>query len=169
MASIQLLVQGRPFAVSLAVLFTPIPGVDDEAIALARAVQVALGTDRRALADDVLPVPPPAGQVPDRRGWWGDTNAATIWGGWPIGVRLWLMARDKITGSAAKQGATIEKARRYIAEALQPFVDAKLCSSFAIALSQTGRNKIEGTITLYRGPKSAIALQYQDFWTDLEA
>ncbi len=164
MASIQILVQGRPFAVSFSVLFTPIPGVDDEAIAIARAVQVALGTDRRALDDDVLPISTPAGHVPDRRGWWGDTNAQAIWGGWPIGTRLWLMIRDKITDAAAKQGATIDKARRFIAEALQPFVDAKIATSFAIDLAQTGRNKFEGVITIYRGSKSAVALQYQEFW-----
>ncbi len=153
-------------SVSIDWLTRPITGLD-ETQALATAVMVALNTDRLALADDLLPQPTPAGEVPDRRGWWGDLDAAPIWNGWPIGSRLWLMRRDKITDSAARQGATIEKARRFIAEALDPFVAAKICSSFAVDLRQAGTDRITGTVTLYRGPKSAIALQFQDLWTEL--
>ena len=57
--------------------------------------------------DDVLPQLTAPGDEPDLRGWWGDTDAGTIWGGWPIGTRLWLLSRAKITDSAARQGATI--------------------------------------------------------------
>ena len=148
-------------AVTMDWLVSPVTGID-ETQALATAVMVALNTDRRALDDDVLP------QLgsDDRRGWWGDTDAGSIWGGWPIGSRLWLMSRDTITDAGAKQGATIERARRYIKEALDPFVDAKIAPSFTIDLRQDGRDRITGTITMFRGPKSAIALQWQSLWTD---
>lgn len=146
--------------VGIQCLFDPIPGDDDD-VALARAVMVALNTDRRALADDILP----DSRSADRRGWWGDLDAKRIWNGWPIGTRLWLMVRDKITYAGAKQGATIERARRFIAEALQPFVDAKIASRFDIALRQVATDQITGTITIYRGPRQAIALEYQDMWT----
>lgn len=147
-------------------LLQPITGID-ETQALATAVMVALNTDRRALPDDALPQLPVGDEPRDLRGWWGDLEAATIWNGWPIGSRLWLMTRDKITGSGAKQGATIEKARRYIAEALDPFVTAKICSSYTIDLRQVGTDRITGTVTLFRGPKSAIALQFQDLWAEI--
>ena len=153
-------------SVSMDWLLSPITGID-ETQALATAIMVALNTDRRALPDDVLPQPTPPGQLPDLRGWWGDLDAETIWNGWPIGSRLWLMTRDKITDSGARQGATIEKARRFIAEALDPFVAARICSSYAIALRQVGTERITGTVTIFRGPKSAIALQFQDLWTEL--
>lgn len=148
------------FGPGIECLFRPVAGPDSD-VALARAVIVALNSDRRAADDDVLPT----GQDDDRRGCWADTDADAIWGGWPVGSRLWLMRRDKITDAGAAQGSTIEKARRYIAEALQPFVDAKICTSFDIALERAGRDRIGGTITLFRGNKTAVALTYQDLWS----
>ena len=121
---------------------------------------MALNSDRRALDDDILPTE----QGDDRRGVWSDTGAYEIWGGWPIGSRLWLMHRDKITEAGAAQGSTIEKARRYLTEALQPFVDAMICTSIPNALERRGLDKIGGTITLFRGPKTAVALEYQSLW-----
>lgn len=153
--------QGSPSeGVGIECLFRPIAGLDTD-IALARAVTVALNSDRRALDDDTLPTE----QGDDRRGVWADTDAYEIWGGWPIGTRLWLMHRDKITEAGAAEGSTIEKARRYLAEALQPFVDAMICTSFTIALERRGLHKIGGTIKIYRGPKTAIALEFQDLWS----
>ena len=148
-------------AVSIDWLTSPVTGID-ETQALASAVMVALNTDRRAQPDDVLPNP----GDDDRRGWWADTNAATIWNGWPIGCRLWLMSRDKITDAGAKQGATIERARRYIREALDPFVKAKIATSYTVNLRRVGLDRITGKITMFRGPKSAIALEWQGLWTD---
>jgi hypothetical protein len=76
------------------------------------------------------------------------------------------MSRDKLTDSNAKQGSSLERANRFIAEALDPFVEAKIFSQYKIALVQ-GQESISGTITIYRGPKSAISLQYEDFWNFL--
>lgn len=152
---------GAPtYGVGLEALFRPVAGPDTD-VALARAVMVALNSDRRALDDDILPTE----QGDDRRGCWADTDAAAIWGGWPVGSRLWLMGREKITDSNAAQGATIEKARRYLAEALQPFVDAMICTSFTIDLARVGRDRIGGTIKIYRGPTVSIALEYQSLWS----
>lgn len=149
-----------PFTVRLDWLFGGVAG-DPQDHRLANAVVIALNTDRRALADDVLPDP----RSTDRRGWWGDTDAGTIWGGWPIGCRLWLLSRVKLPG-AVKDGATIERARRYIREALDPFKAAKVCSDYRVDLVQDTPERISGTITIYRGPKTAIALQFQDLWRD---
>ena len=148
------------YGVGIECLFRPVAGSDTD-VALARAVTVALNSDRRALDDDILPTE----QGDDRRGCWADTDADVIWKGWPIGSRLWLMSREKITDSTAAQGSTIEKARRFLSEALQPFVDAAICSSFTIDLARVGRDRIGGTIKIYRGPKVAIALEYQDLWS----
>ena len=164
MASLRLVAEtGLKTDVSLAVMFKPKAGPDSD-IALARAVLVALNTDRLAMPDDTLPNP----RDDNRRGWWGDLDAGTIWGGWPIGTRLWLLSRTKITDANAAQGSTLARAQQYIAEALQPFVDAKICTSFTTALAVlTGSNGdygITGTITLVRGPKSAISLEYESLW-----
>lgn len=159
MPSIQLVQSIGPTDVGIDTLFMPTIGPDQN-VALARAIMVALNTDRLALVGDTLPNE----QDSDRRGWWGDLNAASIWSGWPIGTRLWLMVRDKITGSGAKQGSTIAKATGFINEALQPFVDAKIFSRFAVSLHVVGTSKVTGTITIFRGPKQAIALKYEQFW-----
>ncbi|WP_158812070.1 phage GP46 family protein [Beijerinckia sp. L45] len=145
--------------VGIGLFFNPTVGPDED-IALARAVMVALNTDRLALPDDVLP----NNRDDDRRGWWGDYQAPDIWGGWNIGCRLWLLSRSKLTDSGAKQGSTLAIANRYIAEALDPFVTAKICSTYTVNIVQSGNDKITGTITIYRGPKAAISLAYQDFW-----
>ena len=149
-----------PFTVRLDWMFRPVAG-DPQDHRLVNAVVIALNTDRRALPDDVLLDP----RSTDRRGWWGDTDAAAIWAGWPIGCRLWLLTRAKLPGGT-REGATIERARRYIAEALQPFVDARIATRFDVALAQDTPERISGTITIFRGPKTAIALQFQDLWRD---
>ena len=151
-----------PFTVQLSWRFGAAAG-DQQDHRLANLVIIALGTDRRALPDDILPDP----RSTDRRGWWGDTDAPTIWGATaPIGTRLWLLVRAKMTGSGAREGAVLTRAKTFIAEALQPLVDMKIATRFDTALQQVGADQISGTITIYRGPKTAIALAFQDLWRD---
>ena len=149
-----------PFTVRLGWMFGAVDG-DAQDHRLANLVIIALNTDRRALPDDVLP----DRNSDDRRGWWGDTDGPQIWGGWPIGTRLWLLQRAKLTDSNAREGATIERARRYIREALDPIVSAKIATRYTLDLQQ-GQDKISGSITIFRGPKSAISLRFADLWTD---
>lgn len=149
-----------PFEVKLDWMFGTVAG-DPQDHRLANLVVIALNTDRRALPDDVLPNP----GDDDRRGWWGDTDAASIWGGWPIGTRLWLLRRAKLPGGT-REGLTVERARRYIREALDPIVTAKIASSYDLTLNQVGTERISGRLVVYRGPKSAIALEWQDLWRD---
>jgi len=138
-------------------------GTLDATQALATAVIVALGTDRLADPEDILPDP----DSTDRRGWWGDYDAETIWNGWPIGTRLWLETRDKIVGSGALQGATVARIKEYIIEAIQPFVDQKIASTFEVEVTRNGRERIDALIRMYRGPSSAIDLNFQILWTDM--
>ena len=126
---------------------------------------MALNTDRLANSDDPLPNL----RDDNRRGWWGDLDAQRIWQGWPIGTRLWLLGRAKITGADAAQGSTLVRAEQYIAEAIQPLVDARICSSFSldnfrVLTGASGDYGIAGRVTLFRGPKAAIALEYDDLW-----
>ena len=131
--------------------------------ALATAVIVALGTDRLALRTDSLPDL----DSTDRRGWWGDFDAEVIWNGWPIGTRLWLIKRDKITGAGAQQGSTLTKIERYIREAIQPFVDRRVASRYEVAVERVGRERIQALVRLYRGPELAVDLRYQVLWADI--
>lgn len=150
------------FAITLDLLQTP-DNLIDESKALATAVVVALGTDRRAADDDALP----DDFSDDRRGWWADTDADKIWGGWPIGTRLWLLNRAKITGIGAQAGSTVARVQAYCAEALQPLIGNKIASRIDINAQRTTLERIDVDITIFRGPLSAIQLQYQALWNEV--
>ncbi len=130
---------------------------------LVSAVLMAIGTDRRANADDELPVDGDA----DLRGWWGDTDAEEIWGGWPVGSRLWLLSRAKITDENYKYGATVARAKAYLTECLQPFLDRKIATKLEVDVQRYGDTSIAASIVLYRGNKSLVSLQFQDLWDDI--
>ena len=149
-------------AVTMDLLQTPV-GLLDETQELATALTIALCTDRRALADDKLPNP----DDDDRRGWWGDYQVEQLWAGWPIGSRLWLLSREKITGPRAKRGATIGRIETYVREALQPFVTNRLASRLDVSVERTALDRIEVVATLYRGPKPAISLLWQPLWDEI--
>jgi phage gp46-like protein len=141
----------------------PITGLIDETAELISAVNVALMSDALAAPTDVLPDP----NSTDRRGWWGDLEADIIWGGWPIGSKLWLLSRAKIVDSGAREGATIARVQAYISACIQPFVANKLASRFTVTARQINIQRIDARVIIYRGPKSAIELQYQALWDEL--
>jgi phage gp46-like protein len=140
-------------------------GALDDRQALATAFIVALGTDRLADPDDILPDP----DSTDRAGWWGDVDAAEIWGGWPIGSRLWLLRRDKIEDPGSSRGATVTRVEYFIREALQPFIDLRIVSRLEVGAARTGRDRIEARVRAYRGPELTIELRYQVLWDELLA
>jgi phage gp46-like protein len=149
--------------VSLDWLQSPITGLLDETAELKSAVIVALCSDALASESDVLPDP----NSTDRRGWWGDIDAAEIWNGWPLGSKLWLLTRAKILGSGSREAPTTLRVQNYISQAMQPFVTAQIISKFTVVVTQTGAQRLSSTVTLYRGPKTAIALQFQAVWDEL--
>lgn len=164
MADVRLLQIVSLEAVTIDWAMTPAGQLDDT-MQLQTAALIALGTDRRAGADDTLP----DRMDDDRRGWWGDLNATDIWNGWPIGSRLWLLARAKITDAAAREGATVERVRIYVREAMQPFLDYGLATRMDVTAERAGLSTIRANVTLYRGPRDAIRLSFQDLWAGIAA
>jgi len=140
-------------------------GTLDDTQALATAVIVALGTDRLADINDILPDPDDT----DRRGWWGDLDASLIWDGWPIGSRLWLLTRDKIDGPGSQRGATTVRVEHYISEAIQPFIDRRIGTRFEVKASRIGNEQIDALVRIYRGPALEIELRYQVLWEGVKA
>ena len=151
-----------PEFITLDWLQTP-TGLLDETQELASAVTVAVCSDATADASDVLPDP----NTNDRRGWWGDLDASLIWGGWPIGSKLWLLKRAKILQAGAREGATTVRVQQYLQACIQPFVAAGICSAYTITATQTSIKEIDATVMIYRGPKTAIKLQFQAVWSEL--
>ncbi len=148
-------------AATLAWLVAPVDDSGDGE--LADAVAVALGTDRLADASDVLPDP----NDDDRRGWWGDLDAAFLFNGWPIGSRLWLLAREKITDAAAQRGSTIGRVEAYLREAVQPFIDNRIASKMQVTVTRSGIEQIDASVVLYRGPAQVVDLRYASLWNQI--
>jgi len=138
-------------------------GTLDDTEALATAVIVALGTDRLAGANDILPDP----DSTDRRGWWGDLDAQELWDGWPIGCRLWLLKRSKIAPPEAQEGSTLARVKFFIQEAIQPFINLRIATGMDVQVERFDPQRINALIRIYRGPKTAIELQYQILWNDI--
>jgi phage gp46-like protein len=162
MADIRVVPISSPDVVTLDWLQAP-TGQIDETQQLATAVMIALNTDALADASDALPDP----RDTDRRGWWGDIDAATLWNGWPIGSKLWLLIRSKIVDQSAREGSTTTRVEKYIRAALQPFITNKLCSRVDVVVTQFSSSRIDAAITMYRGPKTAIQLQFQPLWAEV--
>nr|GAT43694.1 predicted protein [Mycena chlorophos] len=83
---------------------------------LTTAVLISLFTDRLAEASDTIP-----DGTTNRRGWWGDLDQD-----YPIGSRLWLLARSKLTQAVAN------KAQDYCIEALQWMIDDGVAASVTV-------------------------------------
>jgi phage gp46-like protein len=137
-------------------------GTLDEREELANIVKVALMTDRLASAEDILPDPDSI----DRRGWWGDFEAAEIWDGWQIGTKNWLLTRAKIADDFAREGSTVERARQYTLDAVQPMIANGYCTFIDVQAERVGIERIDVVVTIYRGPKPEIQLLFQGLWEE---
>lgn len=153
-----------PEVVTMDFLLTSAGGLDTTR-ELASAVTVALGTDRLAEIDDELPEL----DGDDRRGWWGDLDADQIHDGWPIGTRLWLLARTTITGPEAKRGSTIARVEHYAREALQPLLDRRVATRMDVRAERIALGRIDLSAILYRGPLPAVELRFADLWSEIGA
>ncbi|PMI33509.1 hypothetical protein BCT30_04890 [Enterovibrio norvegicus] len=94
-------------------------------------VFMMLMTDARAKDSDALP----AGTT-DRRGWPGDSFAASPWGS-----RLWLLAREKLTTT------TLQRAEDYASEALVPLLKGT-AKRYRVTASRQGRERLRLDITI---------------------
>jgi phage gp46-like protein len=178
MPDIRLIDNVTPAFITLSWLLQPASNLPDETQALADAVLVAFNTDAQADVNEKLPDP----RSDDRRGWWGDLDAQKIWNGWPIGSKLWLLRRAKIVDQNAREGATIARCESYIRECLQPFIDNQICSAVDVSVVRGGLINVAGTyyqpqsqpapdeitaiVTIYRGPLTAIQLQFKPLWDE---
>lgn len=136
-------------------------GMLDQRQELANYCKVALMTDKLSDSDEIRPDP----DSDDRRGWWGDMDAQSLYRGWPIGTKNWLLERAKVADAYAWEGDTVVRAENYTREALQPLVDMKLCSAIDVTAERVGRERIDVRVVVYRGPTAEVDLIFQDLWS----
>lgn len=135
----------------------------DDTFALQSALIIALGSDALAGATDPLPGPDDT----DRGGWWGDIDAQEIWEGWPVGSKLWLLRRAKISSALAADGGTVFRASSYARTAIQPFIDQRIATAADVGAERTDVSRIDVSVTLKRGPDPAVALRYAELWDEM--
>jgi len=131
-------------------------GTLDATQELVTAIAVALFTHRTAEEDDELPH-----FASDRRGWWGDAEAAEVRGGWPIGSRLWLLSREKQTEE------TRVRAEAYIRESIEPFVERRIIAAFDLDVAWFAPERLGAELTLYRGPRQSVAVRFETLWNEV--
>lgn len=135
----------------------------DETEELVNIVKVALLTWGLAAADDILPDL----DSTDRCGWWGDVDAETIWDGWPIGAKIWLLKRSKITPAEAREGSTLVRAEQYCRAALQPMIERRICTAIDVEATRASIERINVLVTVYRGRQEKIELRFQNLWDEI--
>lgn len=115
---------------------------------LETAVLISLFTDRVAEATDI---PPDGGD--DRRGWWGDEDEDV-----PIGSRLWLLDRSRLTPAVANT------ARIYIEEALRWLVDDEVATSVKALTAISGASQLNSIVTITRSDGTVVPLKFNWAW-----
>jgi len=111
---------------------------------LETAILISLFTDRLAREDDEY-------DGDNRRGWWGDQDQD-----YPIGSRLWLLSRQKLTLAVAN------KAQDFAAEALKWLTDDGVVASITPVTQIVYPNRLNLFITYQKPGQDAVSKRY--FW-----
>ncbi|SNT07918.1 phage GP46 family protein [Pseudomonas segetis] len=115
---------------------------------LETAVLLSLYTDRRALAEDVLP-----DGGTDRRGWWGDAYSAQ-----PHGSRLWLLSREK------ELDEVLRRAREYASEALEWITEDGIATSVEVDAIHLRRGVLQLIVGIERSGNSVLNRRFDYVW-----
>jgi phage gp46-like protein len=120
---------------------------------LVTATLISLFTDRTAEDSDVIP----DGGV-DRRGWWGDTGQDV-----PIGSRLWLLSRSKLTGAVATA------AKGYASESLAWMLADGVAVDVQVTAVIVLPRQLRLTVTILRADGTKASLAYDWAWAQITA
>ena len=114
---------------------------------LATAVLISLFTDRVALPDDVIP-----DGSNDPRGWWGDDPTV------PVGSRLWLIFRSKLTQDTAAN------AQNYAEEALQWMADDGVVAGSDVYVESQVPSTLAMRVTLFKNDGTKQTITFAWVW-----
>ncbi|CNE86916.1 phage GP46 family protein [Yersinia mollaretii] len=112
------------------------------------AILLSLFTDGLARVDDAI-------DGDDRRGWWGDTGAAS-----PIGSRLWLLRRQKLTSQVAI------KAEDYAAQALAWLTEDGVVAAISTRAERVYPNTLRLVITYQQPGKTQSSVKFSWVWEE---
>lgn len=113
---------------------------------LETAILISLFTDRLARTDDAI-------DSDDRRGWWGDTGSE-----YPIGSRLWLLRREKLTTKVAL------KAEDYANEALVWLLDDGVVTAISTNAQIMYPNRLNLIISYQQPAQTQASVKFSWVW-----
>ena len=113
---------------------------------LETAILISLFTDRLARSDDAI-------DGDDRRGWWGDTGSE-----YPIGSRLWLLRREKLTTKVAL------KAEDYANEALARLLDDGVVTAISSNAQIVYPNRLNLIISYQQPTQTQASVKFSWVW-----
>lgn len=113
---------------------------------LQSALYISLFTDRQARDDDEI-------DGDDRRGWWGDSGQEK-----PIGSRLWLLRRKKLTAAVAI------KAEDYASEAVSWLIDDGVVSAISTKTHIVYPNMLVLVLTYQEPGKARKNVKFAWVW-----
>lgn len=116
-------------------------------------VATSLFTDALAATDDAIP-----DGTDDRRGWWGDLPVGEDDAA-PIGSRLWLLSREKVTET------TRLRAEAYAADALAWMLDRGIAQRVDVAASWGGDRGDQLRIAVTLSPAPAGDPRFVFAWS----
>lgn len=117
---------------------------------LVTATLISLFSDRLAAADDEIP-----DRTLDRRGWWGDQDQAV-----PIGSRLWLLDRAKMTTDLPAQ------AKGYAVEALAWMIADGVAQRTDVTALVPASGMLAMRIVISRRSGPDVALNFAWVWKE---
>ncbi|MDA8092356.1 MAG: phage GP46 family protein [Betaproteobacteria bacterium] len=117
---------------------------------LASAVLISIFSDRTAHPNDVIP-----DGTGDPRGWWGDDAK------YPVGSRLWLLARSKQTREV------LASAQDYILEALQWLLDDGVAAAVDVGVEWTRPGMLGAQVVVRRHDGSAVTFNFAWAWAQI--
>jgi len=120
---------------------------------LATATLISLFTDRTAEASDRLP-----DATTDRRGWWGDIDQDV-----PIGSRLWLLDRSKLTPAVAAS------AKGYATESLAWMITDGVAVDVQVSAAVVLPSTLRLAIAIFRMNGTKASFGYDWAWSQLAA
>lgn len=115
---------------------------------LETAVLLSLYTDRRALAEDVLP-----DDGTDRRGWWCDAYSGRL-----QGSRLWLLSREK------DLDRVLRRAEEYASEALDWLIEDGIAKAVDVEAIHLRRGVLQLIVGIERPTGAAVVRRYDYVW-----
>lgn len=115
---------------------------------LETAVLLSLYTDRRALAEDVLP-----DDGTDRRGWWCDAYSDRL-----QGSRLWLLSREK------GLDRVLRRAEEYASEALDWLIEDGIATTVEVQANHLRRGVLQLIVAIQRPNEAALERRYDYVW-----